>query len=313
MSDATAATQLVPAETSAETSAKAGAPIKPRRANRRFKHPVANVAALLIALLWLVPVYWMVNSAFQPDRDLLSWPPNLIPKNFTFDNFITAITNPNFFPALRASLTAGALTVAFGATGALLASFALSRFRFRGRTIMIISILVVQMIPAEALFISQYRMLDEFGQYSSIFGLNSIVGLSLLYIGTIVPFITWMMRGFVDGIPIELEEAAKVDGCSAVGAFMRVTLPLLAPGIVATSVFGFLFAWNEYTLALIVLSKDSSVTLPIWLQSFQQGLKSTDWGAVMAGATLIAIPVIIIFLIVQNKISQGMVAGAVKG
>lgn len=172
---------------------------------------------------------------------------------------------------------------------------------------MIIAILIVQMIPAEALFISQYRMLDGWGL------LNSVFGLSILYIGTIVPFITWMMRGFVDGIPIELEEAAKVDGCSAVGAFMRVTLPLLAPGIVATSVFGFLFAWNEYTLALIVLSKDSSVTLPIWLQSFQQGLKSTDWGAVMAGATLIAIPVIIIFLVVQNKISQGMVAGAVKG
>lgn len=284
------------------------------RARRiRIKNPLSNTLALLIAFFWVVPVYWMVNSAFQPDRDLLSWPPNLIPKNFTLQNFSTALTNPNFLPALQASLTAGALTVAFATSGALLAAFALSRFRFKGRTIMIIAILVVQMIPAEALFISQYRMLDEFGKYSSLFGLNSVVGLSILYIGTIVPFITWMMRGFVDGIPIELEEAAKVDGCSPVGAFIRVTLPLLAPGIVATSVFGFLFAWNEYTLALIVLSKDSSATLPIWLQSFQQGLKATDWGAVMAGATLIAIPVIIIFMIVQNKISSGMVAGAVKG
>lgn len=143
--------------------------------------------------------------------------------------------------------------------------------------------------------------------------LNSVLGLSILYIGTIVPFIAWMMRGFVDGVPIELEEAAMVDGCSRVGAFCRVTLPLLVPGIISTSVFGFLFAWNEYTLALIVLSKDSSVTLPIWLQSFQQGLKATDWGGVMAGATLIAVPVIIIFVLVQNKISKGMVAGAVKG
>lgn len=280
---------------------------KTEHGNRRIKHPVANVLGIVLALLWIVPVYWMVNSALQPDRDLLSWPPHLVPAHLTGANFTAAFHSPTFLPALQASLSAGLLTIAFGATGALLAAFALSRFRFRGRTTMIVAILVVQMIPAEALFISQYRMLDGWNL------LNSVIGLSILYVGTIVPFITWMMRGFVDGVPIELEEAAKVDGCSAFGAFMRVTLPLLAPGIVATSVFGFLFAWNEYTLALIVLSKDSSATLPIWLSSFQQGLKATDWGVVMAGATLIAIPVIIIFMFVQNKISQGMVAGAVKG
>lgn len=272
-----------------------------------FKNPIANTVGIVLALLWLVPVYWMVNSAFQSESELLSWPPHLVPHMFTWDNFHSALSNPTFWPALRASLTAAGLTVLFGATCSLLAAMALSRFRFRGRTIMIMSILIVQMIPAEALFISQYRMLDGWGL------LNSVIGLSILYIGSIVPFITWMMRGFVDGIPIELEEAAMVDGCSRLTAFLRVTLPLLAPGIIATSVFGFLFAWNEYTLALIVLSKDASVTLPIWLQSFQQGLKSTDWGGVMAGATLIAIPVIIIFVFIQNKLSQGMVAGAVKG
>ncbi|MCT1394823.1 carbohydrate ABC transporter permease [Microbacterium sp. p3-SID338] len=273
----------------------------------RPKNPLANVTGLLVALLWLVPVYWMVNSAFQSDSELMSWPPHLLPQEFTWGNFISALTNPHFAPALGSSLLAASLTVVFSTIGALTAAYALSRFRFRGRTIMIIAILVVQMIPAEALFISQYRMLDGWGL------LNSVLGLSILYIGTIVPFVAWMTRGFVDGVPIELEEAAMVDGCSRFGAFRRVTLPLLAPGLVSTSVFSFLFAWNEYTLALIVLSKDSSVTLPIWIQSFQQGLKATDWGGVMAGATLIAVPVIIIFMAVQNKISQGMVAGAVKG
>ena len=280
--------------------------VRPRRI-RLGKNPLANVSGVIFALLWLIPVYWMVNSAFQSESELMSWPPHLLPQEFTWDNFVSAITQANFWGALQASLIAAALTVLFAPSGALLAAFALSRFRFRGRTTMIITNLIVQMIPAEALFISQYRMLDGWNL------LNSVVGLSILYIGTIVPFIAWMMRGFVDGVPIELEEAAMVDGCSRVGAFCRVTLPLLAPGIVSTSVFGFLFAWNEYTLALIVLSKDSSVTLPIWLQSFQQGLKATDWGGVMAGATLISIPVIIIFMIVQNKISSGMVAGAVKG
>jgi len=274
---------------------------------RRPRHPLANVVGILFAALWLVPVYWMVNSAFQSESELMSWPPHLLPQQFTWENFTSAFTNPNFWPALRSSLIAASVTVAFSTVGAILAAYALSRFRFRGRTTMIIAILIVQMIPAEALFISQYRMLDGWGL------LNSVIGLSLLYIGTIVPFVVWMTRGFVDGVPIELEEAAMVDGCSRIGAFCRVTLPLLAPGIISTSVFSFLFAWNEYTLALIVLSRDSAVTLPIWLQSFQQGLKATDWGGVMAGATLIAIPVIVIFMLVQNKISQGMVAGAVKG
>ena len=298
-------TQVLVSPTDADQAARAAL----RKAKRKefFAHPIANISGILLALLWLIPVYWMVNSAFQSESELMSWPPHLLPQEFTWDNFIAAFSNKNFFPALGASLTAGALTVIFASGAALLASFALSRFRFRGRTMMIVAILVVQMIPAEALFISQYRMLDGWGL------LNSVIGLSILYIGTIVPFVAWMMRGFVDGIPIELEEAAMVDGCSRVGAFRRVTLPLLLPGIISTSVFGFLFAWNEYTLALIVLSKDSSVTLPIWLQSFQQGLKATDWGAVMAGATLIAIPVIVIFMLVQSKISKGMVAGAVKG
>ncbi|WP_078839264.1 carbohydrate ABC transporter permease, partial [Mycobacterium tuberculosis] len=261
-----------------------------RAAKRKefFSHPLANAGGVILTLLWLIPVYWMINSSFQSGSELMAWPPHLLPQEFTGDNFVTAFANPNFLPALGASLTAGVLTVIVAGGGALLAAFALSRFRFRGRTVMIISILIVQMIPAEALFISQYRMLDGWGL------LNSVVGLSILYIGTIVPFVAWMMRGFVDGVPIELEEAAMVDGCSRFGAFRRVTLPLLLPGIISTSVFGFLFAWNEYTLALIVLSKDSAVTLPIWLQSFQQGLKATDWGAVMAGSTLIAIPVIVI-------------------
>ena len=121
------------------------------------------------------------------------------------------------------------------------------------------------------------------------------------------------MRGYVEAVPEELEQAAMIDGCTRIQAFMRVTLPLLAPGLVSTSVFAFLHSWNEYTLALIVLSRDSAVTLPLWLQSFQQGLQGSDWGGVMAGSTLITIPVLILFIFVQNRMSTGMVSGAVKG
>ncbi len=205
------------------------------------------------------------------------------------------------------SLLTALITVVTTTTLSLLAALALTRFQFRGKRTFIVAVLVVQMIPAEALFISQYRMLDAWSL------LNSVAGLSLLYVGGVLPFVTWMMRGYVDAVPEELEQAAMIDGCSRVGAFMRVTLPLLAPGLVATSVFSFLHSWNEYTLALIVLSRDSAVTLPLWLQSFQQGLRGSDWGVVMAASTIITIPVLILFMIVQNRMSAGLVSGAVKG
>ncbi|QPL05384.1 MULTISPECIES: carbohydrate ABC transporter permease [Actinomyces] len=266
-----------------------------------------NVLLSFVALLWAVPVYWMLNSAFQPERDLLSVPPNVVPVHVTVDNFVTVLTDPTYWSALRVSLTAAVITVVATTSCALLAAWALSRYRFFGRRTLIVLVLLIQMVPAEALFISQYRMLDSWNL------LNSVLGLSLLYVGGVLPFVIWMMRGYVDGVPTELEDAATVDGCSKFQAFVRITLPLLAPGLVATSIFGFLHAWNEYTLALIILSRDSAVTLPLWLQGFLQGLRGADWGGVMAGSTLIALPVMFLFIFVQNRMTSGLVSGAVKG
>ena len=284
--------------------------VSPRQSNRRKVRPgkvVVNVLLVITALTWLLPVYWMVNSAFQTERNLLSRPPKLWPTPLTTEHLVGVLTSPAFRSALLMSLSAAIITVCATTLCSLLAALALARFNFRGRRTLIVSILVIQMIPAEALFISQYRMLDSWAL------LNSVAGLSLLYVGGVLPFVTWMMRGYVEAVPEELEQAAMIDGCTRVQAFMRVTLPLLAPGLVSTSVFAFLHSWNEYTLALIVLSRDSAVTLPLWLQSFQQGLQGSDWGGVMAGSTLITIPVLILFIFVQNRMSTGMVSGAVKG
>ena len=282
---------------------------RPAPAPRRRRRPgrlAVDLAVAGFALLWLVPVYWMVKSALQSDSDLLSSPPDLLPLSPTLENFTGVLTSPAFWGALGASVGAAGLTVVVTVFASLAAALALARFGFRGKKWLIIAILVVQMIPAEALFISQYRMLDGWAL------LNSVVGLSLLYIGGVLPFVVWMLRGFVQGIPADLEEAAMVDGCSRMKAFFRVTFPLLAPGLVSTSVFAFLHAWTEYTLALVVFTGDMQ-TLPLWLQSFQQGLQGSDWGGVMAGSVLIALPVMIIFALVQNRMSSGMVSGAVKG
>ena len=282
----------------------------PRPLNRKKIHPgkiAVNAILVITSLMWLLPVYWMVNSAFQTERNLLSSPPKLIPAPLTTEHFAKVLSSPSFHSALLMSLSAAVITVVATTLCSLLAALALARFNFRGRRTLIVAILVIQMIPAEALFISQYRMLDSWAL------LNSVAGLSLLYVGGVLPFVTWMMRGYVEAVPEELEQAAMIDGCTRIQAFMRVTLPLLAPGLVSTSVFAFLHSWNEYTLALIVLSRDSAVTLPLWLQSFQQGLQGSDWGGVMAGSTLITIPVLILFIFVQNRMSTGMVSGAVKG
>jgi len=128
----------------------------------------------------------------------------------------------------------------------------------------------------------------------------------------VLPFMVWTLRGFVHNIPIDLEEAAMVDGASRVGAFMRIVFPLVAPGLVATAIFGFIQAWNEYIIAYVLLSSSSKQTLTIWLASFttQHG---TDWGGLMAGATLTSLPVVVFFLLVQRRVTGGLTAGAVKG
>jgi N,N'-diacetylchitobiose transport system permease protein len=143
--------------------------------------------------------------------------------------------------------------------------------------------------------------------------LNTVAGLTLVYVASVLPFTIWTLRGFVAGIPYELEEAAMVDGASRTRAFFSITFPLLAPGLVATGVFGFIQAWNEFTLALVVMTREDKQTLPVWLSTFTDVNRGTDWGAVMAGSTLIAIPVIVFFLLVQGRMTSGLVSGAVKG
>jgi len=143
--------------------------------------------------------------------------------------------------------------------------------------------------------------------------LNTIAGLTIVYVATVLPFTIWTLRGFVGGVPIELEEAAMIDGCTRMQAFRRVTFPLLAPGLVATGVFAFIQAWNEFLLALVIMQRPDMMTLPVWLRTFQQATQTTNWAAIMAGSTLMAIPVIVFFLIVQGRMTSGLVAGAVKG
>lgn len=276
------------------------------RTRRATGRVFLNMAAVVVFVCSVFPVYWMVNTAFLPGSAVKSETPHFWPDQFTLRSF-QAAWEGGFVPALWVSLAVTVLTVVTALIFAFLASIAVSRYRFRSRKSFIVAILVIQMIPAEAMIISTFRVLDGWHL------LNTVIGLSAVYIAMVLPFTIWTLRGFVNGIPADLEEAAMIDGCSRTQAFWRVTFPLLAPGLVATGIFAFIQAWNEFIFALVIMTRPEAQTLPIWLRSFVQATKATDWAVVMAGSTLMAIPVIVFFLIVQGKMTSGLVSGAVKG
>jgi N,N'-diacetylchitobiose transport system permease protein len=198
------------------------------------------------------------------------------------------------------------VTVLVSLALAFLAALAAARFRFRGRALLIVMLIVVQMVPLEALIIPIYLMLDHAGQT------DRLAGIVVTYLTFVLPFSIWTLRGFIVNIPEELEEAAMVDGCTRAGAFRRILFPLVAPGLVATAVFSFILVWNDYLIAFVLLRSPEKQTLGIWLASFTTN-HGTEWGPVMAGSTLFAIPAVVFFLLVQRRVVSGLTAGAVKG
>ena len=294
----------------AETRASAARTAPPRRrrsARTRTQRIFMNIAALIVIVCSVFPVYWMVNTSLLPNSATQSATPRLWPDEFTLGNYADAFADGSLLPAMGISVAVTVGTVVVALLFAFFAAVAVSRYRFRSRKTFILAILVIQMIPAESLIISTFRVLDGWQL------LNTIIGLTFVYIALVLPFTIWTLRGFVNGVPAELEEAAMIDGCSRTGAFWRVTFPLLAPGLVATGVFAFIQAWNEFVFALVIMTRPESETLPIWLRSFVPVTKATDWSVVMAASTLMAVPVIIFFLLVQRKMAGGQMSGAVKG
>lgn len=263
----------------------------------------AAIAAVL--LFTLFPVYWMVSSAF--DAKASSGGQSFLPQEFTLDNFVFVLTDGGFGTFLRNSAIVALVTVFVSALVCLLAAVAVARFKFKFRTTILMMILIVQMVPLEALVIPLFLQVKSLGM------LNSILGLMVVYIALSLAFGIWMLRGFVAAVPVELEEAAYIDGASWWRMFRSVLLPLVMPGLVATSVFSFITAWNEFIFAMTMLGGASDqYTVAIGLKSFF-GLHSNDWGSIMAASTIITIPVMIFFVIVQRRLASGLVSGAVKG
>ncbi len=253
------------------------------------------------------PVYWMVATAFKPGVEITSYTPKWLPVHPTLVHFTDAIHRPYFWDDVRNSLIVVSVVVLLAVVLAFFAAVALAKFRFNGLKVFIVLIIVIQMLPANALIIPLYVVLAKYHQ------VNQISGLIITYLTFVLPFSIWVLRGFVIGIPKDLEEAAMVDGNGRVAAFVKILLPLVAPGLVATAIFAFIQAWNEFIFAYILLSDQQKQTLTVWLSGYLGTSRGTDWGGLMAGATLTAIPVVIFFLIVHRRIAFGLTAGAVRG
>lgn len=273
--------------------------------SRRTSAAVGKGAAVAGVLFFtLFPAYFMLTSAMS--RNAGSGFDALLPTDLTFANFTEVLVRGNFLTYLGNSLWVALLTVVGSSLLALFAAVAVARFKFRFRTSVLVMVLIIQMVPLEALVIPLFLQARELQL------LNSLLGLSLVYIALSLPFAVWMLRGFVAAVPVEVEEAAYLDGASWGRMFWSVLLPLVAPGLVATSIFSFITAWNEFILALTFFNDTDKYTVAVGLRAFF-GQNTTDWGLVMAGSTIITLPVMVFFLFVQRGLASGLVAGAVKG
>ena len=273
---------------------------------RPLHRAALNAVAVVTTVFFAFPVYWMLATSLKRPGDVISTGYDLIPTSVTVRHYIDAVHKANFLTYVRNSLTVTLTTVVVAVAVALLAGTALARLRFRGRATVVVIILVAQMAPFEALLIPYFLTMRDLNL------LNRLPALVLIYYVVVLPFTTWTLRGFIAAVPRELEEAALVDGCTRFGAFWRVVFPLLAPGLVATSIFGFITAWNEFLYAFVLMSDQTKYTLPVWLQTFQTAF-GTDWGGTMAASTIFTLPVLIFFLAIQRRNVSGLTAGAVKG
>ncbi|MFE6598516.1 carbohydrate ABC transporter permease [Streptomyces albidoflavus] len=277
--------------------------IRPDRKRTRLGY---NIIALVTAAVMAFPVYWLIVSALRPNHEIRSYDQTLWPSSITFDNFARAVKQDNFVTAIQSSLIVSITAVVGGMIIATLAALAIGRFRFFGRRALLMVLILVQMLPPTAMLIPIYAQLNAMG------GLDEYWGLIVVYLVSTLPFAVVMIRGFVVNIPVELEESAMVDGCTRMGAFRRVIFPLLAPGLAAASIFALVNAWNEYLFAYILINDNSKYTLNVWLMTFTTE-RGTDYGALMAASTMIALPVVIFFMIIQSKMAAGLTSGAVKG
>jgi multiple sugar transport system permease protein len=263
------------------------------------------VCLALFVVMVAVPLFWMVTTAIKTNKELYE-DFSYLPRRPTLQNFVRVIERDDLLTNIRNSLAVALTTTAITIAVSALAAFSIVRYRYRGRELIGRFILFKYLLPTAMLFVPLYAIVTALGLG------NTLQSLMLTYLSFTVPFCTWMLMGYFRSIPPELEEHAMVDGCTKVGALIRILLPLSAPGLVASAIFSFTLAWNEFLLALVFTVDQKTMTVPIRLSMMVVG-DQYIWGQLMAGAVLASVPVAILYFIGQRFVVQGLAAGAVKG
>lgn len=280
----------------------------PRRRSR--SNPFATFAAyaviVALTLTTLLPLGVMLATSFKPASEIFAIPATLLAKNPTVRNYVTVLLESDMPRAILNSALIGVLATVMTLILGTSTGYALSRFKFGGARTLALALLLGQLLPATVLLLPIYRLINGFRL------LDTIPGVSIAMLVFIVPVVTWMLSTTFDAVPIELEEAAMIDGCSRPRAVMRVVLPVAAVGIASVSVFAFLQSWNEFLFASVMTTSLAAKTAPVALTDFANEF-TVDWGATMAAASVLSIPITIVFLLGQRFFVRGMAAGAVKG
>ncbi len=272
---------------------------------------LTHTVLILFTMAVLYPVLWVVTMALTPQQGF-SMPLVPVPTQPTLDNFWHVVNTRAadgswlFGRQLLNSVVVSAATTILGIFLACTAGYALSRFRFPGRREGLLMFLVSQMFPGTMMLIPLYVILDALEL------LNQLMGLILVYATTAIPFCVWMLKGYFDTIPKELEESALIDGASPFTIFWRIVLPLARPAVAVTALFSFMTAWNEFILAATFMSAETSFTLPVTLNNYV-GAYATQWGYFAAGAMIVSLPVVGLFFALQKYLVGGLTAGSVKG
>ncbi len=266
-----------------------------------------HVVLLIAAFIALFPGLWILSTSFKTRADVFTTEIQFIPPHFTWENYryLFTVGDGIFMRWLLNSLVVALLTTVFGISLSASAAFALSRFSFSGRNLLKYSFLIIQMFPGVIVIVPVYMILARMGL------LNSYPGLVLSYLTFILPFSVWMLKGFFDTIPRDLEEAAFIDGASSFQAFRRILLPLSLPGLAVTAFFAFASAWNEFMFALTFMSSEKMYTLPVGLKTLAVYQWSTDWHHMAAGAVVIGLPVMFFFFQAQRYLVSGLTIGGI--
>jgi len=277
-----------------------------RKVSRAVKTVVIYAVLIVITGVTIYPILEIFGISLRPANELYSTSLRIIPENATFHAYKAVLFEKDFFTWLRNSIIVALAVSVLGVSFASTSGYAFSRFRFRGKRLGLVTILITQMFPATMLLLPLYVIMKKFAL------VDTLAGIIVAYTATALPFCIWTMKGYYDTIPVELEEAAVIDGTTRVGAFLRVTLPLSAPALTITGLFSFMAGWSEFMVARVLINRQELYTLPLGLESLSSTFQ-TEWANYAAGSIIVCIPVVALFLLLSRFLISGLTLGGVKG